>query len=570
MNKKDIIYVDQEDEIASIIEKVKACSNKIVALVPPKKSQTLKSSVNMKLIKRVTDKQKKKLVIVTSDQALIKLAGVAGLYVSADLHTKPYLPESQENESKELEIRDLGAAISADSRDASTTGLKAVKIANDEESEPTLAAVSLLSSVSNNGAPEMWDSSPDTISRIEKIETEPDRKQREDKSLKVPNFSKFRKKLTLIGLMVLLLVSAVTVYVKAERIAVVDVTTETSAIDIETKIILLPDGKDNLDTGSIAATKISKSASYTTTVTATGTKDLGAKASGSITLINCTLADVTIPSGTAYSAGDKNYMSTAAVTVTASSFKYGACTNDGTANVSVIAQEKGEGYNSVARAYQVAGAPSGVTANGSAMAGGSSRIAKIVTQKDIDDAKAKIEKMDGAKATAEINKEVDSSRLLMLSTVVVSDPKIVADPAVDLESASGTGTLKYDYTYSGLVLARASLKAQISKLAEKNIDANLQTLLDDGSLTAKYEVRTKNANGSYDIIMKTTAKAGPKIDIEKLKVELAGKPSGDIQQVLKTRVGVKDVQTKFKPFWSNRAPKEPASITINIRDSSAP
>jgi hypothetical protein len=576
MNKKDIIYVDQEDEIASIIEKVKSCQNKIVALVPPKKSQTLKSSVNMKLIKKTTDKQKKKLVLVTNDQALVRLASLAGLYVASDLHSKPYMPTSEEDESDELEIRDIGASPVVKTEPRPEAVAKSAKLADNPkavvektgkfEIEPTLAAVSLSSQAGDSSSAEMWDaSSMETINRaVQADDVKPDKV---DKSLKVPNFGSFRKKFMLLGFVGLLLMSASFVFFKAERTAVVDLTTETSSIDIETKLNLLPGGKDNIETGAIAATKVAKTASFTAALTATGTKDLGAKASGSVTLINCTLADVTIPVGTAYSAGDKNYLSIAAVTVPASSFKYGACTNDGTANVNVSSQEKGDNYNSVARAYQVAGAPSGITANGSAMSGGSSRIAKIITQKDIDDAAAKIEKFDGTKAIAEINKGVIPENMLMLTTVVVSEPKSAATPAVGEESATGSGTLKYDYTYSGLVVARASIKSLISFLASKKIDVNQQTLIDDGSLAAKYEVRTKNSDGSYEIIMTTNGKAGPKLDVEKLKTEFAGKPSGDIQQALRTRTGVKSVDVKFKPFWATRAPKDVSKITVNIRDA---
>ena len=46
--KKDVIYIDIEDDITTIIEKVKEAATSIVALVPPKRVGVLQSIVNLK------------------------------------------------------------------------------------------------------------------------------------------------------------------------------------------------------------------------------------------------------------------------------------------------------------------------------------------------------------------------------------------------------------------------------------------------------------------------------------------------------------------------------------------
>lgn len=50
---KDTIYIDVDDEITGIIDKVVSSKHKIVALVLPKRAAVLQSIVNMKLLKRV-------------------------------------------------------------------------------------------------------------------------------------------------------------------------------------------------------------------------------------------------------------------------------------------------------------------------------------------------------------------------------------------------------------------------------------------------------------------------------------------------------------------------------------
>src|SRR3954469_19623116 len=91
---KDTIYIDVDDEITSIIDKVETSSSKVVALVLPKRAASLQSIVNMKLLKRSADTADKNVVLITSEQALIPLAGAAGLHVAKNLQSKPEVPDS--------------------------------------------------------------------------------------------------------------------------------------------------------------------------------------------------------------------------------------------------------------------------------------------------------------------------------------------------------------------------------------------------------------------------------------------------------------------------------------------
>ena len=80
--KKEVIYVDTEDDITSVIDKAVSSKAHIIALVLPKRYTTLKSSVNMKLLKRSADKGKKKIVLITDDDGLLPLAGSVGMFVA--------------------------------------------------------------------------------------------------------------------------------------------------------------------------------------------------------------------------------------------------------------------------------------------------------------------------------------------------------------------------------------------------------------------------------------------------------------------------------------------------------
>lgn len=91
--QKATVYLEADDEITSIIEKVESAGPKVVALVLPKRMTSLQSVVNMRLLKRNADLANKSVVLITSDSSLLPLAG------AAKLHTAKKLTEQTGNSS---------------------------------------------------------------------------------------------------------------------------------------------------------------------------------------------------------------------------------------------------------------------------------------------------------------------------------------------------------------------------------------------------------------------------------------------------------------------------------------
>src|SRR5436190_21684876 len=89
---KDTIYVDAEDDITAIIDKVEGAKNKVVDLVLPKRTAALQSIVNMRLLKRSSKNANKSVVLITTEQALVPLAGAAEIHVAKSLQSKPEIP----------------------------------------------------------------------------------------------------------------------------------------------------------------------------------------------------------------------------------------------------------------------------------------------------------------------------------------------------------------------------------------------------------------------------------------------------------------------------------------------
>ena len=68
---KNTIYIDVDDEITGVIDKVLDSPSKLVALVLPKRASVFQSIVNMKLLKRKADEADKDIVLVTTEESLL-------------------------------------------------------------------------------------------------------------------------------------------------------------------------------------------------------------------------------------------------------------------------------------------------------------------------------------------------------------------------------------------------------------------------------------------------------------------------------------------------------------------
>ena len=65
-------------------------------------------------------------------------------------------------------------------------------------------------------------------------------------------------------------------------------------------------------------------------------------------------------------------------------------------------------------------------------------------------------------------------------------------------------------------------------------------------------------------MLQTSVVAGPDINEEALRTEITGKKRGDIQQMLKARPGINEVEVNYSPFWVQSTPKKADRITIVI------
>jgi hypothetical protein len=188
---KETIYIEADDEITTVIEKIITAKNKIIAVVLPKRATVFQSVVNMKLLKKAADETKRKVVLISSEPGIEAIASVAGMYIAQSLTSKPFIPK----------------------RSSKTAAVTTVTL-NDEEVAAPPQKVTLEErenlestpiSAEDDAAIEI-DNTEDT-EVTEAVETIADVNTEKKKKFKIPDFSSFRLRLGLgITALVLLIV----------------------------------------------------------------------------------------------------------------------------------------------------------------------------------------------------------------------------------------------------------------------------------------------------------------------------------------------------------------------------
>jgi hypothetical protein len=536
---KDIVYIDIDEEITGVVEKVRGSRERIVALVLPKRASVFQSIVNMKLLKRTAEESKKRVVLITSEAAVLPLAGATGLHVAKTLQSKPAIPP---------------APLIADKSTMST--------ADPDALDPNAAVGDLA------GLPEENDDEIEVDNKTDDTATQGNEPKK--KKLKVPNFEKFRLRLFLAIFAVILLIVGWYFAVFVMPKASVVVKTDTSTINITTSFVADPKA-EKLDEKKKIVPLVSEEFKKTETekITPTGEKDLGNKATGTVSVKNCTEETdqpVTIPAGTAASSGGLNFITQESITLPKSSFDAFACTS-GSMVVKVIAQSGGDKYNLSGRNYALAGVPSNVSATGSDMTGGTSKIIKTVSQSDIDGAKAKIEERLEKSVPAEMLEQLKGSQIFGLEdTLSAGSSKVSSIPAAGEEATDGA-VVSVTTTYKMNGIKQADLEKMVKSEAESQIDTGKQSIRDTGMNEATVKITEKQAGGKVQIEAQSTVTAGPELNAEQVRGLIAGKKKGEAQSAINNLPGIKEVQINTSPFWVYSVPKKTTKISVEFQQA---
>jgi hypothetical protein len=250
-----------------------------------------------------------------------------------------------------------------------------------------------------------------------------------------------------------------------------------------------------------------------------------------------------------------NFITQKSITLNSGNFdSHNSCKSSGDhiGNVDVTAQSPGTKYNVNGVNFSTAG---GVTGSVSA-SGGTDNNVTILTQQDIEGAKAKITSEASDKFSKDFQKQLSDQGLYVLSsTLKVNDPVVTSTPSVGQQATTAAVNIKI--TYSVIAVQKTNLEEIVTNALNKKLSD--KDVLKGLSITVQNQ-QPNSPNATLALSKDTTAV--PIIDEDNVKEAIKGKKENQIKQYLTTFPGVKDVDVKFSPFWVSSAPGKTGKIKI--------
>lgn len=543
---KDVIYIDIDDEITSIIDKISGSKASVVALVLPKKCPVLQSSVNIKILKRTTENIGKNLVLITDEASILPLAGAAGIYVAKTLQSKPAIPIAPDAEEAVNTIKESEEAVEPkldhNKSIGELAGKTAVAATADEDETPI--------ELGEEPAGEDADSKD---------------KKPSNKKLKVPSFDKFRNRMLLIIGAIIVLVG---LWVVAEVVlprANVTVTAQSKIVPVNLNIIASPNAQ-TVDTSKniVPAQVKTDQKSETQQFQATGQQNNGNKATGKVKFyVPCSAVSgppITVPSGTGITTSGLTFITQQDASLTTPSFS-GGCKfiSD---DVNVVAQNGGSQYNvSSGRTFSVSGYSSVTASNSNGMGGGTDNVVSIVAQADCDGAKNNLLNTKTDDFKNQLSTELTNSGLLPVKdTFSLTAGAVSCSPAVGQPATSSTATVQFSYKMMGV--NSAGLDQLVKAEATKQIQGS-ESVISTGVSSAVISVTEQKSDGDVALSLVSNAQTGIKQDSKIITNSILGKKYGDSISTIQNMPGVASVKITYSPFWVSSTPK--AAKHINVR-----
>ena len=591
---KDVIYIEPEQDITDILANIKASKNKIVALVPPKKAGVLRSAVNFKLIAKTARQNEKTVVLITTDEALRRLANSVAMPTSKSLSSKPQLPDDDDavefgdeidEADDEADEKEDEEAESAEDDAEEEAGAKEEPKASKKI--PVAAAVKVAKK-----APAKKLAEDDVIEGEPEPEPEEDKKPQTKsekavakmKGAKIPNFAKYRK-FIIAGAVVLIVIIAFSVWATTiAPAAKISVKVHTTSQNFTEKVNFVNDeSKANPKEGILFLEEQTVTKKAEGEFTATGKVDKGTKATGKVTVtrpkdeeITETNQNFSIPKGATFTINGKEFVVTdgGSINVNVNQQTQNKCSifkpcyklkEALSATVNVVAKENGESYN-------IAAATKGITSSvkignyavsSTAMTGGSSKVVTVVSKEDLETASSNLE-MPSQKDIREELANQFGADYIFLGNIKQSEAKVTTSPALNEEVGDNiTPKIAKEITYSMYAVKRESVKTYIETVVSASLGDDTQEIYDAGMDKAFFEA-FQNSDNANTAKLKTTVKTGPRVTDEMVREKSLGYKVGEVQSRLKSIKGVSSVKVDTSYFFVMSVPSDTNKVEVNI------
>ena len=532
-----VIYLEADDEVTSVIRRVRAAEPGPVVVVAPGRSRATSSVVALRLLGRAADADEREVRVV-GDTLTRSLAAEAGIpaYSTLDDARRAADGPSPTAEPHQAEIHVVRGPLT-------------------EDTAPTIAAAPLAAPL----APPHSADDDDELTRPVPVVRAPPARERPPR-----RSTPARLPLAAFGAIAALLIGALVAGATLLPAATVTIAPRTVDVGPVPYRVTIEDPE-----------RIVGTATATAEVAATGTYAIQEPASGVVILFNWTFFPVFVPAGTFVAAGEQAFATRADVTVPRGRLTGQGTIAAGDAEVAVVAAAPGPAANVAAEAINVVvdegvddrlgGVPENPqprVLNPEPTAGGIDTTGPEITQADVDAAVEAL-RTDLAAQIANATGE-DGGRI-----AVASEP---AEPVIEgLDDLVGTrdpAEVEVSGTQAWEVLAVDS-EAVVERgtemfLADEGVIPEGSELLADTVAVVIGEA--SQAGGTLSVDVTVTARAASAVDPEEIRRRIAGRSAEEAEAAI---ADLGDASVELWPGWVTTVPGMAWRVDLRIVDPEA-
>jgi len=377
---------------------------------------------------------------------------------------------------------------------------------------------------------------------------------RSEKATKAGGFIGIPKALFILPVILLLIAGAIVWYISQVQ-ATVNLTLKPKIVEEKGDITFSLTGANDFSQNTLAAQDQTVDLQGSSTTDATGKKDVGTPAKGTVTLYNSSNSSAQLSAGTTLtSVNNHTFTLDKDVTVASASGDIFSGTKPGTTDTTVTAKDIGTEANLPSGVtFNVSGTSSIAAKNSSAFSGGTKKQVTVVSQKDLDKLANDLPNSLSDQAKQQLQQKVNGDQVLLpnITDVSLSNKSY----SKKLNDQASSVSLKATATFHQASYNKNDLQ-DLGKLLLKDKFTDNQSLSDKGIMSDVSDIKTnkdKSISASIDL------KAGllPKLDKNNLLQEITGKSVDQAKNFLSNQPQVETSNIHLSP----NIPPHPATST---------
>lgn len=536
------IYLEEDDEIISVIDKIKNSPANELNLVFPKKSPLIRSIVNLKILKRQSDLLKKNIFVSTQDEVGKALAQKAKLKVNFQNNKS-----DSEDEQKNIDVSKEEPVF---------------KSYKEKEIAKNIKQLKKIPTPEVNKADYKKISENSKRKQIEALKKKFSANQKPG-SILLPSKT---GKIILGFFAFCFLVGAVAIIFFLPQATVLYLPkTEPFTHNLEAELI------KNLDQANISEkqlpfeTTVIQKDSDEMTFPATGEKEIGAKAKGQIIIYNKYSSDPQPLIATTRFTGNngKIYRLVNNIEIPGAKIEAGK-TIPGRINAIIEADAIGPDYNLESGAFAIPGLPlekqEDIYAESlEEIMGGESKKIIVITADDLKKAKESLQQKVNEKNFNEFKNKIPPDKIIIDSAIKneILDTKTTGEENKETRDFKLSVSVKSTIPY----VSKQDLQKIIFEEAKQFLPENKILLDENLDSGIKFE---QIAHQEDTIILKISLdkQIYAKIDDQEIKNNLVGKTASEAQNYILTNPYIYKAEVMLWPFWVKKVPRLKNKIDI--------